>query len=328
MKAQTMKAVICTGYGAPESLEIQEVVKPTPKEKQVLVKVIATSVTAADAMMRQGTPFFARFFLGFKKPKNPIPGTGFAGVVEATGTEVTQFKIGDEVFGETAVDFSAHAEYICVSEEGVILMKPPSISFEEAAPLCDGALTSFNFLKEIGQIKEGQRVLINGASGSLGTAAVQLAKYYGAHVTAVCSGKNEELVRSLGADDVIDYKKTDFTKTNERYDLIYDSIGKSSFSKCRNILTKEGQYLSPVLSLGVLFQMLWTSIFGTKKVRFAATGLLPKAKLRTFLIEVVDIIKKEQLRSHIDRRFALNQVVEAHHFVDTGRKRGNIVLLP
>jgi NADPH:quinone reductase-like Zn-dependent oxidoreductase len=327
MKTQTMKAVIATAYGSPEVLQIQDVQKPTPASKEILVKIIAVPITAADTMMREGTPRYARLFLGWNKPKQPIPGTGFAGRVVAVGKDVHRFQVNDEVFGETAFHFSSNAEYVCISEDGVVAHKPENISFEEAAAICDGAVTSMNFLREIGKVKKGQKVLINGASGSLGTAAVQLAKFLGAKVTGVCSTKNVELVRSLGADLVIDYTKTDFTKGNKTYDLIYDTVGKSSFRKCKRILKADGAYLSPVLSLSLLLQMMKTSIVGRKKAKFAATGTLPAKALHDMMMNVVKIMQIGRLHLVIDRRYMLEEIVEAHEYVDSGHKRGNVVML-
>ncbi len=326
MKARIMKAIVCKKYGSPDHLELQHVEKPIPEDGEILVKTIATPVTTADTMMRKGTPLFARLFLGLFKPKNSIIGTGFAGEVEAVGKGVRQFNEGDAVVGETAFGFSANAEYVCVPEDGVVIKKPSNLSFEEAAPLCDGSLTSLNFLKYIGKVKKGQSVLINGASGSLGTAAVQLVKYFGGQVTAVCSGKNSGLVRSLGADRVIDYTQSDFTEGAEKYDVIYDTVGKSSFGKCRKVLKRNGVYLSPVLSLGLLFQMLLTSLLGMKKALFAATGMLPKETLRSQLEELDEIIAEDQLKTVIDRSFPLADAAAAHRYVDTGRKRGNVIL--
>jgi NADPH:quinone reductase-like Zn-dependent oxidoreductase len=254
-----MKAIVLTRYGSPDNLEVQEVSQPIPRAHEVLVKVAATTATTADTMMRKATPFISRFFLGFFRPRKAITGTGFAGEVVEVGKNVSRFQPGDQVFGETGTDFGANAEYVSVSEEGVMAKLPSNLSFEEAATLTDGPLTSINFLKNLGKIKSGQKVLINGASGSLGTAAVQLAKYYGAEVTGVSSTKNAELVQSLGADHVIDYHSTDFTNTGEQYDIIFDTIGKSSFSKSKRALKGDGIYLSPVLDMGLLFQMLRTS---------------------------------------------------------------------
>lgn len=327
MTAQTMKAIVLTRYGSPDNLQMQEVAKQTPKDNEVSVKVYASTVTQADSMMRRADPFISRFFLGFFKPKNPITGTGFAGTVEAMGKDVSQFKIGDEVFGETGVNFGANAEYLALPENGVLALKPAKLSFEEAATITDGHLTSLNFLKNLTRIQQGQKVLINGASGSLGTAAVQIAKYFGAEVTGVTSTRNLELVKSLGADQVVDYTKADFTKLGQTYDIIFDTIGKSPFSKSKKALAKNGIYLSPKLGFGLLLQMLWTARFGSKKAMFSATGLLPHLELRSMLGALMEMIKEGKLKTIIDRQYPLEQAAEAHRYVDTGRKRGNVVLV-
>ncbi len=322
-----MKAIIATGYGSPEVLELQQVPKPQPKGNEVLIKVHASPATTADTMMRTGKPYIARMATGLLKPKHPIPGTGFAGVVEETGSQVTSFKAGQRVFGETTLGFSTHAEYVAVPENGVILPMPENLSFAEAATFCDGPVTSLNFLKEIAQVMPGQKVLINGASGSLGTAAVQIAKHLGAEVTGVCSTRNVGLVKSLGADFVIDYTKKDFTKAGKTYHLVYDTIGKSTYSKCKNILTQSGVYLSPVLKFSLLWQMLWTPLLGEKRVRFSATGLRKDAELRKMLAELVEIYKEGKLKIVIERQYPLEKVAEAHTYIASGRKKGNVVII-
>ncbi len=324
---QTMKATVATGYGSPEVLRLQEVKKPVPKANEVLVKVMTASATTADAMMRTGKPYIARLFVGLTKPKKAIPGTGFAGIVEQVGKGVTDFKIGDRVFGETAFGFSSNAEYLTISEKGVILPMPENLGFSEAANFCDGHLTSFNFLKEIAKVKPGQKVLINGASGALGTSAIQIAKYMGAQVTAVCSGRNSGFVRSLGADEVIDYQQKDFTKGKEKFDYIYDTIGKRSFLACKNILSEKGLYLSPVLKFPLLLQVIRTSLFGQKKAKFEATGANKEEKLRFLLKEALDIYIAGRLKTVIDRQFPLEKVAEAHRYIDAGHKKGNVVIV-
>ncbi len=321
-----MKAIVCTKYGSPDVLELKEVEKPTPKDNEVLIRVYAASVTAADGMMREGTPFYGRLFLGLMKPSNPITGTGFAGVIEAIGSDVKLFKEGDSVFGETGVGFSTNAEYVCVPQDGVLATLPNNMTYEEAAPVCDGALTSWSFLKDIGKIQSGQKVLINGASGSLGSAAVQIAKYFGAEVTGVCSTTNLEMVKSLGAEKVIDYTKEDFTKNGQTYDIIFDTVGKSSFSRCQGSLKENGAYLSPVLELPLLFQMIWTSKIGSKKAKFSATGLRPVSELRVLLNELKESIEAGKIKSVMDRSYPLEQTAEAHRYVDKGHKRGNVVI--
>lgn len=320
-----MKAVVIEKYGGPEVLSVQEVPTPLPKENEVLIKVNAACLSRASAMMRTGTPKYARLFLGLKRPKHPIPGSGFAGIVTQVGSAVEDFEVGDAVFGETAETFGTNAEYVCVPDSGIILPMPDHLSFEEAAVMCDGPVTSYNFLKNLGKVKQGQKVLINGASGSLGVAAIQIAKHMGAEVTGVCSGANVALVRSLGADHVIDYTKEDFTESSERYNVIYDTVGKSYFAKARKVLTKEGAYLSPVLNGKIMLPMLmnWTR---KQKAKFDATGLSPAAKIKNMIRGLEPIMKKEHYNPVLERRYTMEQVVEAHQYIDSGRKRGNIVL--
>lgn len=321
-----MKASICTKYGGPEVLLVKEVKKPTPKEKELLIKIMASSVTAADAFMREGTPFYGRLFLGFTKPKNPITGTGFSGKVVGIGSEVSNFKIGDSICGESIFGAGTNAEYTVVSEDGNIIAKPNNISDAEAACICDGPLTSLSMLKDIGQLKPGESILVNGASGSLGTAAVEIAKYLGAHVTGVCSEKNIELVKKLGADEVIDYTKSDFTEGQKKYDMIYDSVGKSSFQKSRKALSHQGVYVCPVLSTSLLFQVMITALFGKKKAKFSATGLRPTAELLPLLLEIKTMMETGKLMAMIDQTFPLEKISTAHSYVATGRKKGNVVI--
>jgi len=321
-----MNAIVSTGYGAPDVLQFRKVEKPTPGDKEVLIRNYAASVTRADGMMRTGTPYIGRLFTGLTRPKNQIPGTGFAGEIEAVGKDVTLFAPGDKVFGESVAGFGTYAEYLFLPEDGVIAIKPRNMNFEEAAPVCDGALTSMNFLKDLAKIRSGNRVLINGASGSLGTAAVQLSKHFGAEVTAVCSSANFGLVKSLGADKVIDYTIEDFTRNSLAYDIIYDTVGKSSFSQCKDSLTEKGVYVSPVLGFTLLLQMIWTSMIGSKKAKFSATGLRPVAELRVLLAELMELIDAGKVKSVIDNTFPLEETAKAHAYVDKGHKKGNVVV--
>lgn len=321
-----MKAITYTRYGSPDVLRLQELAMPVAAEGELLVRIHAASVTAADGMMRAGTPRIGRLFLGVLRPKNPVPGTGFAGEVVACGAGVRQYQTGDRVFGETVFGFGSNAQYLRVAESGVIAHLPDNVSYEAAAPVCDGPLTGMNFLHNLAGIQAGQRVLINGASGSLGSAAVQIARLAGAHVTAVCSAGNAGMVRDLGADQVIDYTREDFTASAQRWDVIYDTVGKSSFSRCKPVLNIGGQYLSPVLGFALLWQMLWSARFGNKKAKFSATGVLPVAELRRLLSQLHGMYASGALRSFIDRRYDLSGAAEAHRYVATGRKRGNVVL--
>lgn len=321
-----MKAVIAKAYGGPEVLGVEDVARPEPQAGEVLVKIYASAVTQADVMMRTGTPLFGRVFLGLMRPKARIPGTAFAGKVEAVGAGVTRFAPGDDVFGETTVGFRAHAQFVAVPQDGLIETIPMSMAYDEAAPVTDGALTVHNFLTRLVTIKPGDRVLINGAAGGLGTAAVQLAKHLGAEVTGVASGRNAELVRQQGADHFIDYTKVDFTKGAERYDVIFDTVGKVPFRRAKRALTARGVYLSPVLSLGLLARMAWTARFGGKRAKFSATGLLPHETLGAQLKAVRALLEAGAFKTVIDRHYGLDAIAEAHRYVESGHKRGNVVL--
>lgn len=321
-----MKASVYTNYGAADVLHISEVNQPSPQANEVLIKVAATTVTAADIMMRVGRPLIGRLYLGLTKPKRTILGFDFAGEVIAVGDAVSQFKIGDKVFGGTTT-LGCYAEYLCVNENDVITTMPDNISYEEAAPVSGSAITVMNFLKGLGQIKAGDKVLINGASGSLGTYAVQIAKLFGAEVTGVCSTRNVALVESLGADYVIDYTQMDFTKTSEHYDIIFDTVSKSSFKACKPILSSQGIYMSSVAGGGLLLSMLLTAWGKGKKAKTASTGLLNAKQRLAYLIELKALLQNGQLKTVIDTSYPLSKMAEAHQYVETGRKRGNVVIM-
>ena len=320
-----MKAFVYTKYGSPDVLELMEVEKPTPKENEVLVKIHATTVTAVDSAFRQGIPYNARLYAGLFKPKNRTLGSEFAGEIEAVGKNVTQYKKGDKVFGSTPHGFDAHAEYISLPEDGAFVIKPENISYEEAAAI-DAALTALPFLRDSGKIQSGQKVLIIGASGSIGTFAVQLAKYYGAEVTGVSRTANLDLVKSLGADKMIDYTKEDFTQRDETYDIIFDVAGKSSFSRSKKALKSNGIYLTTVLTTGILLQMLRTSLFGRKKAIIAFTGLRPANERVKDLAFMKELITTGKIKSVIDRSYPFEQIAEAHRYADKGHKKGNVVI--
>jgi len=331
-----MKAILYEEYGPPEVLQLKEVEKPVPKDNEVLIRVYATTVPA-EALLLRSLPFspllwfLTRIGIGLIKPRKTILGSELAGEIESVGKDVRLFKKGDQVFGSDLSGLGAYAEYKCMPEGGVLAIKPANITYEEAAPVC-GALAAWNLLKNIVSIQRGQKVLINSVSGSVGTAAVQIAKYFGAEVTGVCSTTNLELVKSLGADDVIDYTKEDFTQSGDTYDVVYDTydtydtIVKNSFVHCKDSLTQRGVYLSAVPTVAILLQMLWTSKIGGKKAIFVATGLRPVRERLVFLRELVELIEAGKIRSVIDRTYPLEQIAEAHRYVQKGYKKGNVVV--
>lgn len=320
-----MKAIAYQTYGAPEVLTLQDIEKPSPKTHEILIKVHATTVTAADIMMRKGEPVIGRLYLGIKRPKRPILGFEFAGEVVALGEDVSLFKVGDKVFGGTTT-LGCYAEYVCVSEKDVLTTVPENISYDEAAPISGSAITVLNFLKGKANIQPHQKVLINGASGGVGTYAVQIAKHFGAEVTAVCSTSNVDMVKSLGADKVIDYTKEDFTKNCVQYDIIFDTVSKSSFSECKNVLTPKGIYLPTVINATIFFQMIWTSIMGGKKVKSSSTGLLPVKDRLNYLLEIKELLKTGKIKTITDTHYPLEQLAAAHAYVEKGHKKGNLVI--
>lgn len=314
-----MKAIVYTKFGPPEVLQLQEVEKPTPKAHEVLIKIVATTVVKEDPDMRASPGFN-----GFLKPRHPILGQELAGEVEAIGKDVTRFRPGDQVFG---IDmFGAYAEYKCMPENGALAIKPANISYEDAASVPNGALTALPFLRDKGKIQSGQTVLIYGASGSVGAAAIQLVKYFGAEVTGVCSTTNLEWVKSLGADQVIDYTRDDFTKNCKTYDIIFDTVGKRSFSECKGSLTDEGIYLATVPTPVIMLQALWTAKSGSKKVKFAATGLRSASEKIKDLVFLTELIEAGKIKPVIDRCYPLEQIAEAHKYVEKGHKKGNVVI--
>ncbi len=331
-----MKAVVYTEYGPPEVLQLKEVAKPTPKKNKVLIRIYATTVTAEDPRLRGGFTslppllwLLGRIFVGFRKPRNTILGFELAGEIESVGKDVTRFKEGDQVYGYTGISLGACAEYKCIPEEGVLAIKPTNMTYEEAAAVPNGALTALVFLNK-GNIQSGEKVLVYGASGSVGGFAVQLAKQFGAEVTGVCSSVNLELVKSLGADKVIDYTQEDFTKSGQTYDIIFDTVSKSSFSRCKSALKQNGRYLVTDPGPAALVQTLWTGVIGNllgqqtgKKVIFAASNLSWKPDDLNFLKK---LIEAGRLKSVIDRCYPLEQIVEAHRYVETGHKKGNVVI--
>jgi NADPH:quinone reductase-like Zn-dependent oxidoreductase len=323
-----MRAIVLTRFGPPDVLQLQEVAKPTPKDNEVLIRIRATTVTAGDAQIRGLQVPIAfrlplRIYAGLIRPKPLILGQDLAGEIEAVGKEVARFRVGDQIVGWTGFALGAEAEYICLPETGVLALKPSKMSFEEAAALPVGGLEAAYFMRR-GDIRRGQRVLIYGAGGTIGTFAIQLAKYFGAEVTGVDSAEKVELLRSLGAEHVIDYTREDFTKHGERYDVIFDVIGKTSFSRSLRSLTNDGRYL---LGNPRLFQRLrarrTSRRSGKKVIPWAARTASEYADDFRFLTELVEAGK---LRSVIDRSYPLERTAEAHRYVDTGRKKGHVVI--
>jgi NADPH:quinone reductase-like Zn-dependent oxidoreductase len=315
-----VKAVVYDRYGPPEVLRLEEVEQPVPREDEVLVRVHATTVNRTDCGWRKADPFFVRAFIGLRRPKRRILGMELAGEVEVVGAAVTEFEVGDQVFGVKG--FGAHAEFVCIRESAALAHKPAGMTFEEAAGVCDGACIALSCLRRV-DLREGRSILVYGASGSVGTAGVQLAKHFGAEVTAVCDTKNVELVRSLGADTVIDYLQDDFTKNGKRYDVVFDAVGKHSFRRSRRSLKPGGLYVDT--DLGFLWHVpalaLATRWIGDKKVVLGVARYTKKDVL--FLKE---LIEGGRYRAVVDRTYPLEDVVEATRYVETGQKTGNVVL--
>ena len=318
-----MRAVVRDRYGPPDVLRVEDVPKPVTASDEVLVRIRATGVTRSDAHLRAGEPYVSRIGSGLRRPKRRILGHELAGEIEAIGAAVTEFEVGDRVFGALpylALSTGAHAEYICVPESFPLARMPAAMSFEEAGAVCDGALLTLNALRPAAPL-EGKRILVYGASGSMGTAGVQLAKHFGARVTAVCNTKNVELVRSLGADEVIDYLQTDFTENDETYDVIFDAVGKHSFRRCKRSLNPGGVYL-PTDGFWNVALWLLHKRFGDKKVVFE----LPPRMRKEDVLLLKELIEAGEYRAVIDRAYPLEDVIEAHRYVETQQKVGNVVL--
>ncbi len=316
-----MLAVVFDRYGPPAVLSVREVPTPQPGPGEVLVRVHATVATPSDVAFRSGRPWIARLFSGLLKPRLPILGDAIAGVVAAVGSDVSGFSVGDRVAGSSGVGLGAYAQFVAVDAAGAIVQIPDGLRFGEAAGLCDGGLTALPFLRDTGQLKAGQHVAIVGASGSVGSAAVQIARAMGAIVTGVTSSRNLELVRSLGADRVVDYTAEDFSAASSAYDVIFDTVGKSSFGACKGALKPDGIYLTavPALALAMLRK-------SGRRARFSATGLGPPAEKAKDLKQLVDWVVVGKLRTVVDREYDLDAIAEAHALVETGRKVGSAVV--
>ena len=322
-----MKAIVHTKYGPPDELQLLEVEKPVPGDNEVLIKMHATTVTTTDCNARnftfvpQSFMFFARIMFGFKKPRIKILGIDLAGVIEAIGKDVKLFKAGDHVFGSPGTKFGGHAEFVCVPENGALAIKPADLSWEKAAAISLAGNTALFYIRDLAKIQPGQTILIHGASGAIGTYAVQLAKYYGAVVTGVCSGINAALVKSLGADKVIDYTIEDFTKSDEKYDFVFGVVGKTTFAQCKGLLKPNGIYLENMMEVKDFLEVLWTSIVGGKKIKGGVS-----AECAENLNFFVELIESGKLKPVIDNVYPLARTAEAFHYVEQGHKKGNVVI--
>ncbi|MFC2071818.1 NAD(P)-dependent alcohol dehydrogenase [Chloroflexota bacterium] len=321
-----MKAIVYTKYGPPDVLQLKEVVKPTPKDDEVLIKICATTVNRTDCATIRAKPFFARLFTGMFKPKKQIPGTEFAGKIKEIGKNVKSLKVGDKVFGFDDQGSGSHAQYMTISEDKALTTIPKNITYEQAAASTEGAHYAYNFIKKV-NIRSGQKILVNGATGAIGSAAVQLLKYFDVNVTAVCNTENIELVKSLGANKVIDYTKEDFTKDKEKYNFVFDAVGKSSFAKCKPLLQSGGIYISS--DLGYMAQNIFLPLItpiikpmiGNKKTVFP----IP-TDIRGSILLIKKLMEQGKFKAVIDRKYSLEQIVEAYRYVEAGHKTGNVVI--
>ncbi|WP_317899940.1 NAD(P)-dependent alcohol dehydrogenase [Aurantibacillus circumpalustris] len=317
-----MKAIVNTVYGSPDVLSLREVEKPIPKDNEVLIKIHSSTVNRTDCGFRKPEYFIVRLFSGIFKPKNTILGNELVGEVEAIGKNVSKFKTGDAIFGLSTWKFGTHAEYICMAETASIATKPTNMTFDEATAVCDGMMLAMNMIRQI-DFSSPKKILINGATGSIGTACVQLAKFYGAEITAVGNTKNLELIKSLGADSVKDYTQEDFTKTSDRFDFVLDAVGKSSFFRCKKILKRKGVYISTELGFlsQNIFLAIFSPLFGGKRVKFP----IPTDSQKDILL-FKEIIESGKYKAIIDRTYPFDQFLEATRYVESGEKTGNVVL--
>jgi NADPH:quinone reductase-like Zn-dependent oxidoreductase len=328
-----MKAIVYHKYGPPEVLKLEEVEKPTPKDNEILIRVCAAPVNYGDIVARNfaNIPtrefhmplpllFPARIFFGFRKPRITILGAELTGEIESVGKNVTLFREGDQVFGYRGQSMGANAEYLCMPEDGMVGIKPTNMTYEEAACVPYGGIMALSLLRKV-YVQKGQKVLINGASGGIGSLAVQLAKHYGAEVTGVCSTPRLEYVKALGADKIIDYTKEDFTQSGETYDLIFDILGKSTFSHCRNSLKPNGRYLLASFKIGKVLQMLGTSIIGSKKVICAMAS-----EKQEDMVLLKELVEAGEIKTIIDRTYPLEQAAEAHKYYEEGHAQGKVVI--
>ncbi len=319
-----MNAIVTTAYGSPDVLSFRQVALPVPKEDELLIRVHAVSVGPSDCAFRKGEPFLVRFLYGLRKPRLAIGGVEIAGVVEVVGSRVSRFKTGDRVMGMSTRTFGGHAEYVCLREGDPLIRMPSGLRYEQAVAICDGPPTALTFLRDTAKVKPGQRVLVNGASGAVGAAAVQIGCHLGAEVTGVCSGANAALVESLGAARVIDYTREDFTRSGEQWDVIFDAVGKQSFAQCKSALSPTGIYLTTVPSLGLVGALLGNLFSRGRQVKFVTAGLMQN---QASLTTLVNMVGAGALTPLVDRCYPLEQAAVAHRYVETGRKHGTVALL-
>lgn len=317
-----MKAVLRSKYGSPEVLSVGEIEKPTPKNFEILVRVYATTVNRTDCGILRGKPYLIRFFTGLFKPNSQVPGTDFAGEIEAVGKDVTSFEIGDKVWGLNDEGLASQAQYLVIKEDKAVTLIPQGVSYDTIVACGEGAHYAYNFINKV-EITKDTKVLVNGATGAIGSAVIQLLKYYGVYVTAVGNTKNIDLIKSLGADKVYDYNNEDFTKDNEKYHFICDAVGKSTFGKCKHLLLPKGVYISSELGPNAenLYLPLTTKLLGNKRVIFP----IPKDCKRSILL-LSEIIKKDKFKAVIDRKFSIDQIQEAYNYVESGEKTGNVIV--
>ena len=319
-----MLAAVSRRYGAPDVVTVADVPRPEPGDDEILVRVRAATVGVVDGLARRGSPWYARGHFGLLRPRFPVLGCDFAGQVEAAGPAVTRFGAGEAVFGTIAPRFGAHAEYVCLPEHSAVAPKPSRVSYAQAAALVDA--TALCFLRDQAGLRAGQAVLVNGASGAVGSVAVQLAVHFGASVTGVCSGPHLRLVRKLGAESVLDYTRSDFTRAGQRYDVIFDVAGTSSFSRCRRVLSAGGVYLTTAPSPAIFAQMPWTARFGSRRAVIAFTGLRAAAEKRRDLLVIKELAEASALVPVVGARYPLARIGDAYRHVDAGHKKGNIVV--
>ncbi len=326
-----MKAITYDSYGPPEVLTVSEVETPSPAADEVLVRVHAVAITSAESAFRSGSPWIARLFMGLFKPKQAVLGSEFSGVIAAVGSDVTGFNVGDLVYGSTGDALGSYAQFVCVRADSALTLAPRGLSAGGSAALSYSGLTALPFLRDKGMLGQSPtdadvRVLINGAAGPIGTTAIQLATHLGATVTAVCSRSNFDLVRRLGASDVVDYTEQDYSRSDQHYDIVFDVVAKSSFWRARRVLKKRGRYLTTVPTPGALFHILWTALFSRKKALFAATGLRKPELQRADLVTLRELVEAHALTPVIDRHYDFDDIVAAHTYIDQPHRSGNVVM--